>query len=390
MARVHRLGVAIPLCVLAAAALAACADSRPRRVSESGYGAFEVSLAVQPHRIAVAWYDTRDGNAEIYLRLLNRRGDPQGDEHRLTHDPEDSYEVDIDAIGDGFAVAWYDKDAESVLRAKLAFWHPEQGFRWRVDLAPRARSSRNPVIDVFADRIFCAWIEQDGEGAEVLRAAWWSLDGHRLGAPAVLAPVGPTTWNLNAALDDAGRAYVVFDAAVDTVEEELYLARLDGAESERIRLTDDDGYRSKYPDLALAGQRAALTWFDERDGNREVYLFAGTIAELDASLEQRARRITHTPGESIGAYVAWNRERIGLAWTDEIDGVHDLHFQSFDADGTALSGIQRITRTPARSSIPAIRPWRSGFAVAWNEVVPGPSGLYDLASKSEVELVFLP
>ncbi len=384
--RRHAAGAAV---WLAAAGLVACTSGDVRRVSESGFGAFEVSLAVEPDRIAVAWYDTRHGGAEIYLRLLDGQGRQAGPEHRLTHDGHESYEVDIAPIADGFAVTWYDEDAAGVLRAKLGVWRPEGGFQWRTELSPPERTSRVPVVAVQSDLIFCAWIEDTVGGGEQILAAWWGLDGRRRGVPTVLGPVGPTTWNLNAALDAEGGAYVVFDAAVDTLQEELYLARLDGSESALIRLTRDDGQRSKYPDLALSGQRAALTWFDDRDGNRDVYLLTGTLAELHDSVDLRAQRITHTPGESIGAYVAWNGERIGLAWSDELDGPHDIRFQSFDAAGAPLGEIQRITRTPTRSSIPAIRPWRSGFAIAWNEVTPGPGGTHDPETRSEVELVLL-
>lgn len=348
-----------------------------------------MSLARREDGLVAGWYDTRDGNAEIYLRLLDELGRPSGPEYRLTDDAEDSFEVDIDAVGSGFAVAWYDKDAAGTLRGRLGFWQPESGFEWRTDLSPPGRSSRNPVVDVLPDRIFCAWVESIGD-VEAVVAAWWSLDGEALGPPVVLGPAAARTWNLNATLDDEGRAYVVFDADVETAEEELYLARLDRSRITLVRLTSDDGHRSKYPDLALSGSRAALTWFDERDGNREVYLFVGTVDELDSDVERRARRITYTPGESIGAYVAWNGERIGLAWTDELSSTRELHFQTFDADGEPSGPIERLTRTPTRSSIPSIRAWRSGFAIAWNEIAPGPDGIHDPDTRSEVELRLLP
>src|SRR5690606_6027575 len=203
-----------------------------------------------PERLAVAWYDTRDGNAEIYLRLLDELGRPSGPEYRLTDDAEDSFEVDIDAVGSGFAVAWYDKDAAGTLRGRLGFWQPESGFGWRTDLSPPGRSSRNPVVDVLPDRLFWAWVESIG-AVEAVVAAWWRLDGEALGPPVVLGPAAARTWNLNAPLDDEGRAYVVFDADVETAEEELYLARLDRSRITLVRLTSDDGHRSKYPDLAL-------------------------------------------------------------------------------------------------------------------------------------------
>jgi hypothetical protein len=50
-------------CVAAGLLVAACAP--PRQISDSGFGAYEVSLAVFDDGRALAWYDLRHGNAEI-------------------------------------------------------------------------------------------------------------------------------------------------------------------------------------------------------------------------------------------------------------------------------------------------------------------------------------
>ena len=78
-----------------AALVAAAACSPPRQISESGFGAFEVSLAVWDDGLAVAWYDTRDGNAEVYVRRLDADGRKAGPELRLTTTEAESYEADI-------------------------------------------------------------------------------------------------------------------------------------------------------------------------------------------------------------------------------------------------------------------------------------------------------
>lgn len=374
---------------IAACALAVCgapaALADHLQVSDSGFGAYEVSHAPWADGLVVAWYDTRDGNAEIYVRQLDAEGRPKGSEHRITHDPEQSYEADIDAASDGLAIAWYDKDVDGRLNAHLALWSPEDGLRWQRSLPSGDRAARNPVVRVHAgERIFVAWIERADDGRETVRGAWWRTDGEMLGSPVELGPAGATTWNLNAAVDAAGVAYVVYDALIDTEAEELYLARLEGRDVRFVRLTRDDGHRSKYPDLALSNGRAAITWFDERDGRREVYLYAGASSELGEAVEARARRITETPGASIGAYVAWNGERIGLAWCDDSRGAYDVYFGTFDAQGEVVAEIRRVTDTPEHALIPAIRAWNDGFALAWNEVAPGPSGMYDLATRSEI------
>ena len=152
-----------------------------------------------------------------------------------------------------------------------------------------------------------------------------------------------------------------------------------------MRITADDGIRSKYPDLAFAADgRAAIAWFDERDGNREVYLAAGRADELLLPIEERALRVTTTPGASIGAYLAWNGARIGLAWSDDSGGTYDVFFQPFDAAGRPLELPRRISDSATNSLIPAIEPWRDGFALAWDEVVPAPAGAPTEDTRAEV------
>jgi hypothetical protein len=372
--------VVLPSCA-ALALLAACAP--PRQVSESGFGAYEVSLATFDDGLILAWYDTRHGNAELYVRPLDAAGGEAGPELRLTTTDEQSYEADIAPLGDSFAVAWYEKAQDDALRAQLGVWGRDGTPRWTTPVAVGVGNSRNPVVRSYRDALFCAWIEAAADGTEMVWGGWWDLDGRPRGAPAALGPASANTWNLNAAVGDSGSAVVVFDAKAGTQVEELFLATLADDAVLLTQLSTDDGMRSKYPDIALAGADAALTWFDERDGNKEVYLAVAPLRGLSAA-GPHARRITSTTGESIGAYVAWNRQRIGLAWSDDSDGNYEVYFQSFDAVNYPQAPPQRLTETATDSLIPAIKPWRDGFAVAWDEVAPSPAGVHDEATRAEV------
>jgi len=82
------------LAVSSCAALAA-AGCAPRQITDSGFGAYEVSLAAWGDGFTVAWYDTRDGNAEVYVRDLDADGQERGPELRLTTTAAQSYEADI-------------------------------------------------------------------------------------------------------------------------------------------------------------------------------------------------------------------------------------------------------------------------------------------------------
>ena len=352
---------------------------------------------------AVAWYDNRDGNAEIYLRLVGVEPgggvtasgrDGLSPELRLTRSGAESYEVSIDRLGEGLAVAWYEKSATGDLEARLGLWTAERGFVWETPVEAHEGSSRNPVVvaDGERGRVFCAWIERRDEWESVM-AAWWGRDGDMLGEPLRLRLAGTTTWNLNATLAPDGAAVVVWDAAGGRRTEELYIARVDGAGVRSVRLTREDGHASKYPDIALGPDRAALTWFDEKNGNREVYLWTGPLeglwrdAEAGAGIDDGSRRVTESPGETIGAYIAYSAAGsggFGLAWSDEVDGGRQIFFLALDASGSPLGEPRRLSSGDGLKFVPAIEALGEGFALTWNEVRPGPGGLHGGASRSEV------
>ena len=351
---------------------AGCGASGGTPISQSSGGAFEASLAAADDGFAVAWYDTRDGNAELYLRTLDAQGQPTSPERRLTNSPELSYEADIQPAGTGFAVAWYEKGADNRLQAKLGMWSRDGQPVWAQTISPADRNGRNAIVRRHGNELMAVWVHDLADGSATperpweseVWASWWSMDGKPLRQARMVAPAGRTTYNLNAAIDGSGWAWILFDAKAGTRSEELFVARTNGAAQEVVLLTADDGIPSKYPDIALSGDRAAVTWYDERDGNQEVYLFAGRMINF---VEDRAVRVTETPGHSIGAYVAWNGRRIGLAWSDDTEGQYEVYFRGFNENGEPLAGATRLTDNDTASRVPSIRAAGSGFALAWNE-----------------------
>ena len=112
-------------------------------------------------------------------------------------------------------------------------------------------------------------------------------------------------------------------------------------------------------------------------GNDGATCWSRDISELHSEIDDRARRVTRTAGESIGAYLAWNDERVGLGWSDKDDTQHDIYFQEFDAAGAELGRASAVTTNATWSLVPAVRPWRSGFALAWTEDAPASEEIHD-------------
>jgi uncharacterized iron-regulated membrane protein len=373
-----------PLFVLATLAPAAGQGFDAAQVSHSGKGAYEVSLTHAGDGLAVSWYDTRDGRTDIYFARIDAEGRAMGPDQRLTSGDAQAFEPDIVSTASDLVVAWYEKAANGALTAKLGAWTFDGRPRWTRALSTMGRNGRNPVVRVSGRRIFAAWLEYAGDDTPVVFAQWFDAEGRPAAAPTRLADAGPTTWNLNAAVDDSGKGWVVFDGKAGTRSDELFLARLDDSTAVVTRLSADDGIDSKYPDIEFHDGHAALTWFDKRYGKEEIYLFVGSVEEVQRDVESRARRITENEGESIGAYLAWNGPSVGLAWCDDSEGQQEIYFQRFDERGVPSAEPQRVTRNETSSLIPAIVSWRGGFALAWNEFAPGRLGPHDPDGRSQV------
>ena len=370
---------------------AACGGpSGGTQISQSGRGAYDASLTPTSDGFAVAWYDTRDGNPEIYLRRLNAMGEPAGQEHRLTSSPARSDDADIQPARDNFAVAW-SEEADGRTQAKLGVWSPDGKPLWSNTLSSAESNGRNPIVRRDGNGLMALWIEDlpaglanstDRPWESEVWASWWSADGKELRVPRMLAAAGKTTTDLSAGIDGRGWAWVMFDAKSGTKSEELFVARTNGTTTEVAMLTADDGVPSKSPELEFSSDgRAAVAWYDERDGNQEVYLFAGRMSEF---IEERAFRVTETDGHSIAPYLAWNGRRIGVAWSDDSDGQYDVYFRGFNETGAPLARASRLTDNPTASVVPAIRPSGTGFALVWNEVAGAPDASAASAAASEI------
>ena len=128
--------------------------------------------------------DIRDGQGDIYARILPLNGRPAGPERRLTNGPEDSYEASIDRLGDDLVVAWDDQASTGQQTAKLGMWGRDGTNRW---MHVFDSGTRNPVILSDGTVVFCAWIQAEGDGREGVFAGWWDSNGRPRSMPVRLA-----------------------------------------------------------------------------------------------------------------------------------------------------------------------------------------------------------
>ncbi len=346
--------------------------------------AHELSLAVSPDEAFTAWHGGPSGRSSIYLQGLNASGQLRGSPIQISDGLGLAFEPDLVWGAGELVVAWYERERKTgALTAWLSAVATDGERYWVAPLTGGGKQARNPVVRFHDGTFHVAWIEQDGlEGAEA--AIWYqrfSANGSPLAPPMQVGRASPETWNLNAAVHD-GAFVIAYDATLGTEAPELHMITVRNGVAEHRRLSEDDGHASLYPDLQFsASGRAALTWFDERDGNQEVYLLTADADALGSTGTAKARRITDTPEDSIGAYLAWNGEVIGLAWSDRVEGRRDIFTQQFSAEGHPTSPVYRVGSSLEHAGVPAIRGRNGGFLIAWNDyVLRGDGAHMDVAS----------
>ena len=168
-----------------------------------------------------------------------------------------------------------------------------------------------PSCAASATRCFARGSRPTATAASPSGAAGGSVDGQPRGAPVRLGAAGETTWNLNAAIAPTGEAWVVFDAQAgharrgavrcDARRRPRHAGAADGRRRHSLEVS-----RSR----ARGDGRGAITWFDERDGNREVYLAAARrrasccCRSRRARAESRRRRARRSAHTSLGTATA--------------------------------------------------------------------------------------
>lgn len=329
---------------------------------------FELSLATSGKDMMVAWHGGATGHDAIYVQSLGPTGRSLGAPHRVTDGQRYAYEPDLQFVDGDALLAWYEKDpATGELTAWLSRLDQRGKSIWRRQLSAKGGYARNPVVQLFGNTVMVAWIETSKGEQPAVWVARLGLDGVSQGAPRKAGVASANTWNLNAAIDGTGTFYVAYDAGLGTKVNELRLLAINAGVIRELALSPDDGFASVYPDIAISETgMAALTWFDEKDGNEEIYLAILPLTDMLSDADIPAMRVTHTPTASTGAYLAWNGQRLALVWCDVSDGQQDLFLQTY-AMQEPEGPVHQLTRTTPRSSIPSIQLYAKGFAIAWNE-----------------------
>jgi hypothetical protein len=339
-------------------------DGDTRLTNDSAASAW-TSLAVSGGAVHVAWMEARDGNVEIYYKRSTNGGFSWGSDIRLTNDTSNSFGPCVAASDSQVHVTWYDsRDGNAEIYYKRS---TNGGFSWGSDtrLTNDGHTGVFPSVAVAGSAVRVVWLD-DRDGTYQVYHKYstdggfsWGSDTRLTSATAnamtpsvavsgdVVNVVWPEWELLSSSCRQSGEAAPALAAAPqlpDSNPQIYYISSTDGGATWGMatRLTSV-AHESESPSIAVAGNVIHLTWVDQRDGNREVYYKRSTDGGFSWGNDTR---LTSNGGDSDHPSVATAGNAVHVVWSDDRDGNYELYYKR---DPTGGAGAMEDLRSRARS-----------------------------------------
>lgn len=273
------------------------------RISDTPFESWVPTVTVSGDNVYVAWVDYRDGNEEEYFRRSTDGGVTWQPAVRLTDDPADSWAPSIGAAGNTVHVVWFDRrdanigdgDVEKKLDEGMALVGlpsepapPRDPAQYYLPLFDRRRQDKLQKIRAAAP----GWAQRGGDPKQleaILREFEQTMQAWATG------------WEIYYKRSDDGGATW-------------------GADT---RLTHAPGLSAR-PSIAVGGMELHIVWYDQRDGNVEVY----TKHSADGGTTWGAdTRLTEAPGDSMHPTLAVSGDSAHIVWFDQRDGNAEIYYK---------------------------------------------------------------
>ncbi len=284
------------------------------------------AIAVLGNYVHVVWHDDRDAGTpewEIYYKRSTDNGVTWGTDTRLTNASSASYYAAISVSDSNVHVVWYDyRDGNFEIYYKNS---TDNGFSWNADtrLTNNISISENPTIVCSGSYVHVTWFDERDGNCEIYHKR--SMDNG-------------VTWGADTRLtNDAANSYYTSLATAGNDVHLVWYDNRDGNYEIYYKKSTDNGSTwgadtrltnnssaSMEPSLAASASMLHLTWEDQRDGNYEVYYKRSTDAGLTWQADTRLTAATLTSHKST---VALSGSYVHTVWTDFRDNNMEIYYK---------------------------------------------------------------
>lgn len=328
-------------------------------------------------RLLVAWTDSREGDPDVFGRLVTPGGEPAlGPEFRANTDraSADQTTYRLDANGSAGVVTWIDKrdGAPRAYARRIAAPGSFAGDEFALTAAD-PKLAPGGVAPALRPDGTCAFLWADSSGA--LRLALQDPSGTMIGEPRVLETEGAREATITTLPADTGWlcAWIGPEPAVWALRVDLK----GEPAGKKQRLSESPGKLGNLVCCALGGRRLVLAW-DADDAGWKIH---GRCAGLEGNplgaefdLEPSPRHQDWDPALAPvgnGGFVA--------AWTSGApdDGSRDVVARFFDGQGSPAGPLLWISPTHNEQDNADVTRLADGtWAVVWEDDISGLDNTY--------------
>jgi hypothetical protein len=168
--------------------------------------------------------------------------------------------------------------------------------------------------------------------------------------------------------------HVVWREPRDGNEEIYYKRSTDAGVSwgADTRLTNNSA-DSWYPSVAVSGSIVNVVWYDNRDGNFEIYYKRSTDAGVSWGADTR---LTNDTASSDSPSVAVSGTFVHVVWTDHRDVNYEIYYKRSTDGGISWGADTRLTNDTANSNSSSISISGSVVHVVWQDTRDGNYEIY--------------
>ena len=336
-------------------------------------------LAVAQDTLHVVWFDTRDGNMEIYYKRSVNSGVSWSSDTRLTNDPGASASPAIAVEGANVYLVWED-DRDG--NREIYFMKSENsGASWgtAVRLSNSSAPSLNASITVSGANVYVVW----NEGLSSVHCSYSFFYGANWSAPSSIMSLSSGT--INAASISASGSNLVAVSTFPNPSTVYYRRSFDyfSWASTYTRLPDTSG-TSFSPCVSVSGSMVHAVWSDSRHGNSEIYYKRSPDVGLNWGADVR---LTNSANDSYDAQVACNGNIVTVVWEETNGSGSDIYIRHSEDGGLSWSTPSRLTNTAASSERPMVALNSPKAYVAFSDNRTADYELYFLANYNTVTSV---
>ncbi len=296
---------------------------------------FSPDIAVSGQTVHVVWAENRDGYKKIWYKRSSNNGTTWSTDTALTNHTGISEHPSIEASGDNVHVTWYDNRTGD---QEIYYKHStDGGINWETDtrLTNSVGYSYGPSIALSGQSIHIVWWDSRTSPFKVYykrstnNGANWEAD-----VPLVLSESFQPCITVN-----NQNVHVVWEDYRNAGVPEIYYKQSSdggsiwGADT-RITTSPD---HSEDPSVACDMENVHILWWDQRDGDREIYYKLSTNA---GNIWGPDVRQTNVIGTSEGPSIAVSGTFVHIAWYDNRDGNYEIYYKRNPTGN--LTGISTI------------------------------------------------